>query len=126
MPPQQGPGRRRTMCETCSPRDTRNRRLTPVTSLPVGAAPPTPDAPTGSLAAATREALGAVSRLDCPEGALAVMLAAQLDAGGHTGSQTAALSKEYRAAFEVAAKGATGAASSLDQLRARRAARRGA
>lgn len=117
------------MCTTCSPPDTRARRLNPVTSLPTRLAEPTtPGAPeaAGTLTEATRDALVAVGRLDCPEGALAVMLATQLDAGGHTGSQTAALSKEYRAALDVASKGATGAASTLDQIRARRAARRGA
>jgi hypothetical protein len=114
------------MCTTCSPPDTRARRLNPVTSLPSRPSEASESWPAGTLTEATREALTAVSRLDCPEGALAVMLAAQLDAGGHTGSQTAALSKEYRAALEVASKGATGAASTLDQLRARRAARRGA
>lgn len=114
------------MCTTCSPPDTRGRRLNPVTSLPSRPAEAPPSETSGTLTEATRESLAAVNRLDCPEGALAVMLATQLDAGGHTGSQTAALSKEYRAALDVAGKGATGAASTLDQLRARRAARRGA
>jgi hypothetical protein len=121
VPPQQGPGRRRTMCEDCSPRDRRDRKVQAVTSLPQALM-----VPAGSLVDATQTALTAADRLDTAPGALAVYLAGQLDAGGHSGSSTAALAREYRAAVEAATKGATGVSSALDELRERRARRRGA
>lgn len=121
LPLQEGPGRRRTMCESCSPKDRRNRKMTPVTTLPSLKL-----AEVGSLVEATRGALAGSARGETAEGALALYLAAQLDAGQHTGSQTAALSREYRAAVEAATKGVTGGSTALDELRARRAIRRGA
>lgn len=110
------------MCETCSPRDKRDRRLTPVTTLPTKKL----TSETPLLAEATRTALDDVSRLDTAEGTLALYLAAQLDLGGHTGSQTAALAREFRATLEAVTRGAPGASTALDELRARRAKRRGA
>lgn len=122
LPVQEGPGRRRTMCVDCSPKDRRDRVVKAVTTLPSPAL-----SGAGSLVEATRTALEAAGKTDTAEGALTLYLAAQLDAGAHTGSQTAALSREFRAAYEMATKGATTSASTaLDQLRARRAARRGA
>lgn len=118
MPLQQGPGRKRTMCLDCSPKDKRDRHVRSVTTLP---APQL--AETGDLLEATKSALAA--REESPVGALALFLAAQLDQGQHTGSQAAALAREFRAAIDAATRGGAGS-SALDELRARRAARRGA
>jgi hypothetical protein len=109
------------MCESCSPKERRNRRLTPVATLPVQRL-----AANGSLVDATNGALAKADRIETAEGALALYLAGQLDAGGHTGSQTAALAREYRAALDAATRGASNASSALDELRTRRAKRRGA
>jgi hypothetical protein len=114
------------MCESCSPKDRRDRSIKSVPALH-GAALALATVPVGSLTDATRTALTAAGKAETPEGALALYMAAQLDAGAHTGSQTAALGREYRAALELAMKGATaGGSTALDELRARRAARRGA
>jgi hypothetical protein len=121
IPPQQGPGRRRTMCGDCSPKDRRDRKVRQVTTLPQALM-----VNAGSLEEATRASLTEADRLDTAPGALALYLAGQLDAGGHSGSSTAALAREYRAAVDAATKGATGASTALDELRARRAKRRGA
>lgn len=126
LPVQEGPGRKRTMCESCSPRDRRDRTVKSVPALS-GAALALATIPVGSLTDATRTTLTAAGKVETAEGALALYMAAQLDAGRHTGSQTAALGREYRAALELATKGSTaGASTALDELRARRAARRGA
>jgi hypothetical protein len=106
------------MCEDCSPRDRRDRAVQQVTTLPTAQL-----ASTGSLMAATRDQLADAGKTET-DGALALYLAAQLDAGEHTGSQTAALAREYRAAMEMATKGATGQSSALDELRKRREQRR--
>jgi hypothetical protein len=117
LPPQIGPGRKRTMCETCSPKNT---RYTPVSS--VAKLPPRPGQ--GRLTAATASKLADLGRAGSAQGALAMHLAELLDAG--CGSQTAAISREYRAALADATKGVVGASSALDELRQRRARRRGA
>jgi hypothetical protein len=78
----------------------------------------------GRLTAVTRAKLEELGRLDDPQGALALYHAELLDAG--CGSQTATVSREYRAALADATHGVTGASTALDELRARRAARRGA
>lgn len=59
-----------------------------------------------------------------PAGVNALLLAAKLDAGGDTGSAMAALSKQHLAALAEATKNHKGAADPLDELRARREARR--
>ncbi|HKA97451.1 MAG TPA: hypothetical protein VKD66_14385 [Streptosporangiaceae bacterium] len=63
-------------------------------------------------------------RLETPEGALVMALVDRLlDPAGQTPSALAALSKEIRAAFEVAMKGADRQADSGDELQAKRRAR---
>jgi hypothetical protein len=117
LPLQEGSGRKRTMCEVCSPKNTRYKPVASVTQLPVKPGE-------GRLTTATRARLEELGRLDDPQGALALYHAELLDAG--CGSQTATVSREYRAALADATRGVTGASSALDELRARRAARRGA
>lgn len=117
LPPQEGPGRKRTLCLSCSPKNTQYVKVAGVTTLPTSLQ-------AGLIAQATRERLAELGRLDTPEGALALYHAELLDAG--CGSQTAMVSREYRAALADATKGVTGASTALDALRAKRVARRGA
>jgi hypothetical protein len=116
LPDQTGPGRKRTMCESCSPKDKRDRRVVAI------AAPSTRSAADGRMVAATTEALEAAGRLETAEGQLAMYLAELLDSGA--GSQTATISREYRLAYAEATKGLTGGSSALDELRKRREERR--
>lgn len=115
LPVQEGPGRKRKKCETCSPRDKRNRKVVSI---------PTPlSAPGGGRnVEAARRALSDVDRETSPAGELALYLAGLLDQG--VGNQTAAISREYRAAMADAMKGTQQAASALDELRRRREERR--
>jgi hypothetical protein len=80
----------------------------------------------GRLSEATTRALSTAGRLTTAEGELALVLAARLDAEESTHSQMAALAKVYMAALEAATRGVTGASTALDELRERRAGRRGA
>ena len=121
MPPRIGRGRPRKMCETCSP--TRKR-------LPRGTSKTTP-APTitalpgqPGVTDATRRELDACGRTDTPLGLAALVLAGRLDSGQESGSSLATLAKQLEATLRAATKGATVAASPLDELRARRDARR--
>lgn len=71
--------------------------------------------------------LEAAGRLDTTDGQHAVLLTRRLVAAERdTGSAVASLSKEARAARLEALKGAQVAQTALDELRARRAAKRGA
>jgi hypothetical protein len=117
LPPQFGSGRKRTMCEQCSPKNVSYQPVAKISKLPTALQQ-------GIISAATRERLEELGRLDTPEGALALYHAELLDAG--CGSQTAVVSREYRAALADACKGVTGASTALDALRAKRVARRGA
>jgi hypothetical protein len=121
MPPQVGPGRRRQMCERCSPKP-RFRRV--VESTPLVPLDGPVRAPRGKLAAATREKLAEVGREDSPEGVAAIQAAEHLDGGQLNGAQYASLLKAYLLALESATKTVTGASSALDELRKRRDARR--
>lgn len=118
LPPQDGPGRKRTMCPSCSPKNTQYVKVAGVTKLPTSLAGD------GRLVAVTQARLEELGRLDTPEGVLALYHAELLDSG--CGSQTAVVSREYRASLADATKGVTGASTALDALRAKRVARRGA
>lgn len=122
IPPRNGPGKPRSKCVRCAPPRNRAARVSaPVVELGAAAAPVS----TG-VVAAVRAELEAAGRLDCAAGALAVSLAEQLQAGGQSGASAAALSREIRAAVESALKEAKPAGDALDELRERRAQRRGA
>lgn len=118
LPPQLGHGRKRTKCLECSPRDD---SYVPVTRIPIPLDSIEPGK--GRLASVTRGLLSDLGKLDTPLGQLALFHAELLDAG--CGSQTAAVSREYRAAFADATKGVQGGSTALDELRARRAKRAG-
>lgn len=101
LPAQQGPGRRRTMCENCSPRDLRKR-----SSPPSSTTPPEPPGP-GVVESTVRGELERVDRLTTVAGAIAVRLAQRLDATALTGSQAASLSAQLLKTMAVALEGTT-------------------
>lgn len=102
---------------SCRQRNKRSGAVVPLREV----ARPTPEL---SAVALTRQALEQADRLYTPAGVNALLLAAKLDAGGDTGSAMAALSKQHLAAIAEATKGVKVAADPLDELRARREARR--
>lgn len=79
----------------------------------------------GTLTAVTAE-LTAVGRLDSSAGQAAVALARRIDEGAESSSGLAALTREMRAAMAEALAHVEQAGDALDELRARREARRGA
>lgn len=88
---------------------------------------PTPtSATTGGVHAATLEELTAAAREGTALGRAALALAARIDAGEDTGSALAAAVKQLQVTLAEAVKGAQIAATPMDELRARRDAKRGA
>ena len=79
-----------------------------------------------SVAATVRAELSAVGRLDTTAGAAAMALAVRIDAQAETGAGVAALVKQLHATMTVATADVQVAVDPLDELRARREARRGA
>jgi hypothetical protein len=75
---------------------------------------------TPSLVDAYRQQLVDANRLETPEGAHVVFLADLFAAGGHTAAGAASLSKELRAAMEMALRGAPRRDDFLDELDERR------
>lgn len=76
------------------------------------------------LVATVQETLVKASRLDTPEGAIALRLAETLDDAGHTASGIAALAKQLHASLDLALKGAEEVGDEVDELKARRDRRR--
>jgi hypothetical protein len=83
---------------------------------------PSPNAESGSLAAAIREELEAVGRADSALGVAALALAARIDAKQDTGAGLASLSRELRATLAEATRGTV--RSSVGAMRDELAARR--
>lgn len=122
IPPQKGSARPRQYCAKCRP--PRNRPNPRVVQLP----PPssTPKAPAESespVVTAYQRQLVEAERLDTPDGAHVMHLARLFAVGNHTAAGAASLSRELRAAMEVALKGASTKADKLDELADRRAAK---
>lgn len=123
IPPQQGSARPRKYCVECRP--PRNRKNPRVIDLPKPAAA-VPDLPDRgepdepAVVATYRKQLKRSERLDTPEGAHVMHLANLFANGQHTAAGAASLSKELRAAMEMALKGAPKAADALDELSKRR------
>jgi hypothetical protein len=78
---------------------------------------------TGTLGAVVAE-LQAAGRLDSSAGQAAVALARRIDDGAESSAGLAALTREMRAAMAEALSGAEATGDALDELRARREARR--
>ena len=123
IPPQKGSARPRKYCEECRP--PRNRPNPRVVRLPSAPAPVSESAPAGEprLVASYRRRLEKAERLDSPEGEHVMLLAQLLAAPNHTAAGAASLSRELRAALEVALKDAPRESDKLDELAARRAAK---
>ncbi|MFI2278258.1 hypothetical protein ACH45F_38460 [Catenuloplanes sp. NPDC020197] len=129
--PKPGPGRPRRRCEECRPPEKRRADAPPLS-------PPAPTnvhrlpAPSAESVAragpvgATLERLTNAGRESTPEGEIALTLAAALAEGGHTASGLAALAKELRATLAAALEGAPVEPDLVDELKERRARRRGA
>lgn len=79
-----------------------------------------------SVLAAVEAQLAALGKEAVPLGAAAVVLAARLDAGADPGSAMAAMSKELRTIMTELARTAAVVKDPVDELLARRKARRGA
>lgn len=109
-------GSRRLDCEKCSPPRVRSTPAEPVAEV----AELAPERARGDLETTTLVELAAVGRAETTAGALALYLARQLDAGGHTGSQTAALAARLLEARAQAVAGATPTDDAVDELRRRR------
>lgn len=79
-----------------------------------------------SVRAAVETHLAAIGKETAPLAAAAVVLAARLDAGADPGSAMAAMSKELRTIMTELTRTATAQRDPVDELLARRKARRGA
>lgn len=122
IPPQQGSARPRKYCEECRP--PRNRKNPRVIELPTpdrpSAVPDLGDPDEAALVAMYRKQLETAERVESPEGALVMHLANLFANGQHTAAGAATLSRELRAAMEMALRGAPKSADALDELTARR------
>ena len=125
IPPQQGSARPRKYCTTCRP--PRNRKNPRVVELPKPVderpAPGQPATKTPPLVESYRKQLEEAERLDTPEGALVLHLAMLFALGQHTAAGAASLSRELRAAMDVALRGAPAKADAVDELMERRRAK---
>jgi hypothetical protein len=107
------------MCRTRASRSGRNgARVVPL-------APVAPAQPVGSVVDATRAELESAGRAESPLGLAALALAARIDSQQDTGSGLAAAVRALGETLAAALKGSE-AASTLDELKARRRAKRGA
>lgn len=105
----------RIYCFQCSP-----SRVTPYEPENAGNLSP---ARPGKMVGLTTEKLRNAGREGSPEADVALWLAENMDAGGHNGSQVAALAGKYMEAMKKAMAGAKESADPVDELRARREAR---
>jgi endogenous inhibitor of DNA gyrase (YacG/DUF329 family) len=85
--------------------------------------PKSTDSPTGTLGAVISE-LTTAGRLETSAGQAAIALATRIDEGAESSAGLAALTRELRAAMAEALANVTEAGDALDELRARREARR--
>lgn len=92
------------------------RKATPVVPLPARETEP------AELSASVQAALEDVGRASTPLGLSALLLAGQIEAGGHTGSALAALNRELRSTLAEATRGTvrSSVAAMRDELAARR------
>lgn len=126
IPAQKGSARPRKYCTTCRPpRKRTNPRVIKLPGAEAAQQPPEqhPEQPAEilpELVAAYRKQLDEADRLTTPDGAHVMLLAGLLAAGAHTASGAASLSRELRAAMEVALRGAPRQADRLDELADRR------
>lgn len=118
LPLQQGRGRRRTMCEACSPtRDRGKPRAAKVAAVvPIESAVK----PRSVLASVTDE-LTKVGMLDSHQGQLALVLAGRIEQGDDTGAALSQMVRQLRETMASAlASAEPEAVDPLDELRAKR------
>lgn len=77
-----------------------------------------------SVLGSVRTELEAIGKATTPLGAVALTIAARLDAGGDPGSAMAAMAKELRATMVELARSAPAAVDTVDELKRRREERR--
>lgn len=114
-------GRPRKYCQGCAPSQRRkgSQPLTPVAELPESHQ-------SAKVCDSVRAQLAEVGRESTPLGVVALALAEQIDAGGHTATGYAALAKQLEATLASAMDGTKATKSGVDELRERRERRRGA
>lgn len=122
VPPSGGP-RPRKYCLDCAP-PQRSKAQRPTVKARPTVAEPVEIA--GQVYARTLETLQGVGRDSTPLGAAVLVLAEQIDAGGHTATGLAALVKQHEASLASALEGVKVSKSAVDELRERRERRRGA
>lgn len=108
----------RPTAKYCSPRCRTRASRAPKGAAPAGAATvsPLPSA-IGGVAGATRGELERLGRLDTPEGQAVLVLAGRLDRSDQeTGAGLAALTREFRAAYEAATASAGEQEDELDEI----------
>lgn len=114
---------KRSTAKYCSSSCRANVSTGKVVPLNPGAPIASHPASTGSLSDATSTQLADAGRADTPVGVAALLLARQLDDPTTPPAARAGLTREFRSTLAEALKGAT-AGSAVDDLRARRDARR--
>lgn len=111
---------------TCRARASEDRR-SGTASPPAAAAPRPQSEPSGqALADRVRAELDAAGRLGTTAGETALLLARRLEAGDDAGSAVASLARQLLATMSEALRDSQQAADVVDELSARRDARRGA
>lgn len=119
IPPQQGSARPRKFCVGCRPpRNRPNPRVVHLPDQDFDQEQPSELEP--PLVASYRKVLDEAKRLGTPDGAHVMHLAVLFATGQHTAAGAASLSKELRAAMEMALQGAPRKPDELDELAARR------
>ncbi len=115
------PGRPPRYCEACRAEIARpKRQVAPTTPRPVTVLPEQRPTTTSATLEAVQAKLTAAGRTDTVPGAVALRLAALLDAGGHSASGYAALARQLTASVEEACRGASLAGDPLAAIRDRR------
>ena len=119
LPLQQGRGRRRSMCEACSPARQRSDRGKPAKVAAVVPIDVTPGA--RSVLASVTEELTAAGMLDSHQGQLALVLARRIEQGDDTGAALSQMVRQLRETMTSALGAAEPeAVDPLDELRGRR------
>ena len=111
--PQATKGPMRLKCDACRRHVRKNAIVSLPTNYDVSKAE-------GKIVDQVRASLVAVNKVDTPEGALALYVAAMLDKGGHTAQGAAALARELRQTMIVVTAGAVSSDDPVDELRRRR------
>ena len=115
LPLQQGRGRRRKMCEACSPTRDRGKARAAAPVVPISS-------PTSrSVLTSVTDELTAAGMLDSHQGQLALVLAGRIEQGDDTGASLSQMVRQLRETMASAlASAEPEAVDPLDELRAKR------